>query len=368
MSYSLTRRRFMQATSSAVAVGALSSVSSRVSAQSSGQITAVLGGGDWGKANIEAYAKPFEAETGIKVIPITDDIPLGQLELMVKANNVTVDVAALAQGSGLLAAKKGILEKIDYSIYEPKNLNGIYDFAKQPFGIASLIYSYNMVYNTEVFPADKPRPLTWAEFWDVEKFPGVRTLVTGQYGSEGPWEEALLADGVPADQLYPMDIDRVFASLDKIKPHIRKWWGSGSEIQQMLHDKVIDIAQSYDGRALLLVDQGAPVEINRNQAKLQWDYWVVPKGSSNVQNAQKFIEFATRADRQAAFAQLFPEGPSNRNAFELIPDQVARKLPTHPDYMKNSVSTNGQWYNDVGPDGLSNTERLMQRWNEWILQ
>lgn len=38
--------------------------------------------------------------------------------------------------------------------------------------------------------------------------------------------------GVPADRLYPMDIDRIFASLDKIKPHIRKWWGTGSEIQQ----------------------------------------------------------------------------------------------------------------------------------------
>ncbi|TGV78311.1 extracellular solute-binding protein, partial [Mesorhizobium sp. M2D.F.Ca.ET.145.01.1.1] len=105
---------------------------------------------------------------------------------------------------------------------------------------------------------------------------------------EGPWEEALLADGVSPDKLYPMDIDRVFASLDKIKPHIRKWWSSGSEIQQMLHDKVVDIAQSYDGRALLLIDQGAATEINRNQAKLQWDYWVIPKGSPNAKAAQKF--------------------------------------------------------------------------------
>jgi putative spermidine/putrescine transport system substrate-binding protein len=368
MKYGINRRRLLQATSTAMAAGALSSIAGRVAAQTPNQINVVLGGGDWGKANIEAYAKPFEAETGIKVNPITDDMGMGQVELMVKSGNVTVDVGALTQGSGLVAAKKGILEEIDYSLFKKEELDGIYEFAKQPFGVANLIYSYNMVYNTDVFPADKPRPANWAEFWDADKFPGVRTLVSGQFGSEGPWEEALLADGVSPDKLYPMDIDRVFASLDKIKPHIRKWWSSGSEIQQMLHDKVVDIAQSYDGRALLLIDQGAPTEINRNQAKLQWDYWVIPKGSPNAKAAQKFIEFATRAERQAAFCQLFPEGPSNGNAFKLLPEKVARKLPTHPDYIKSSVSINGKWYNEVGPSGVSNTELLIQRWNEWILQ
>ncbi|MER9362721.1 ABC transporter substrate-binding protein [Mesorhizobium sp. M0500] len=368
MNYRLNRRRFMQMTSSAITVGAPFSVANRATAQSSSEITVAFGGGDWGKANIEAYAKPFEAETGIKLRPITDDIDMGKIELMVKSGNVTLDVATLSQAPALTAGRKGVLEEIDYSIYKKEELDAIYDFAKQKCGVAALIYSYNMVYNTEVFSVDKPRPTTWAEFWDAEKFHGVRALVSGQYGSEGPWEEALLADGAPTDQLYPMDIDRIFASLDKIKPHIRKWWGSGSEIQQMLHDKAVDIAQSYDGRALFLVDQGAPTEINRNQAKLQWDCWVIPKGGSNSQEAQKFIEFATRADRQAAFSRLFPEGPSNRNAFKLIPDQVARKLPTHPDYMSSSVPMNGQWYSDVGPDGLSNIERLIQRWNEWVLQ
>lgn len=367
MSFWINRRRFMQATSSAVAAGALSSVLP-ASAQSSGQLTVTVGGGDVGKATIEAFVKPFEAETGIKVNAITEDASMSAIELMVKSGNVTLDVGAVAQTTAITADGKGLLEKIDYSIHKKEELDGMFEFAKQPFGVAWPMYSYNMVYNTESFPASNPRPTTWADFWDVEKFPGIRTLVSGAYGSEGPWEEALLADGVPAEQLYPMDIDRIFTSLDKIKPHIRKWWGAGSEIQQMLHDKAVDVAQSYDGRALLLMDQGAPIEINRNQAKLQWDYYVIPKGGPNVKNAQKFIEFITRADRQAAFCQIYPQGPTNRNAFKLIPDKVARKLTSHPDYIKSSVTISGQWYNDIGPDGLRNTERLVQRWNEWVLQ
>src|SRR5438309_6091061 len=54
-----------------------------------------------------------------------------------------------------------------------------------------------------IFPAGK-RPTTWAEFWDAKKFPGPRTLRAGVYGT-GAYEEALLADGVPMDKLYPMD-------------------------------------------------------------------------------------------------------------------------------------------------------------------
>lgn len=133
--------------------------------------------------------------------------------------------------------------------------------------------------------------------------------MSGQSGAEGPWEEALLADGAAPDKIYPIDTDRVFASLDKIKPHIRKWRSVGSEIRQIMHDNGPDIVNSYDGRAGLLIDRGSPLEVNRNQAKLTWDYWAIPKGSPNVRCAQKFIEFATRVERQAAYAQLIPYGP-----------------------------------------------------------
>src|SRR5262249_39314983 len=142
---------------------------------------------------------------------------------------------------------------------------------------------------------------------------------------------------------------------------------TGSEVQQMMHDKTVDVAQSYDGRALLLMDDGAPLEINRNQAKLLWDFWAIAKGSPNTQNAQKFIEFASRADRHAVVAQHIPYGPSNLNAYKLMPEELGRRLATHPDYMANSIPQNGQWYTEVGSDGLTNADRLIQRWNEWIL-
>ncbi|MER9548393.1 ABC transporter substrate-binding protein [Mesorhizobium sp. M0322] len=366
MNIAMNRRRFIQSTS-AIALGAMSCGAGRALAQPSNELRVSVYGGDVGKANVEAYVKPFEAETGIKVTAIPDDVTLPQIELMVTSNNTTVDVVGADAATAHTANLKSLLEQIDYSIFKKDELDAIVDFAKKPFGVAGLVYGIPMVYSTEKFPPTGPQPTSWADFWDVEKFPGVRTLETGQGGGEGPWEEALLADGVAADKIYPMDIDRIFASLDKIKPHIRKWWTSGSEGQQLFHDKAVDIGNCYDGRANLLIDQGAPLKINRNQSKLTNDYWVIPKGSPNVQNAQRFIEFATRADRQAAFAKLVPYGPINRNAFKLLPEEVGLKLPSHPKLLANSIVMDLQWYTEVGSDGQSNIDRLVQRWNEWIL-
>ncbi|MER8710218.1 ABC transporter substrate-binding protein [Mesorhizobium sp. M1088] len=364
MSMSIDRRRFIHG-ASAIAVGAMSYQSRRAAAQSPGELNVALNGGQYAQACIEAYVKPFEAETGIKVNPLADEVPLAKLELMVSTNSVSLDVIPLDASTPVLAPEN--LEEIDYSIYKKDEMDAILDFAKTPHSVGSIVYAFCMVYNTEKFPAGKPRPTSWAEFWDVSKYPGVRTLASGVYGY-GPWEEALLAHGVPADAFYPMDIDRVFASLDKIKPHIRKWWTTGSEIQQMMHDKAVDLAQSYDGRALSLIDQGAPLEINRNQMKLTWESWGIPKGSPNVQNAQRFIEFITRADRQAAFVQLIPYGPANRNAFKLISQDLGRKLASHPDYLGSSIVMDAKWYAEAGSGGMTNVERLIQRWNEWVLQ
>ncbi|MER9083112.1 ABC transporter substrate-binding protein [Mesorhizobium sp. M0895] len=367
MNFSINRRRFIQATSSAVAAGALISRSGAAFAQS-GEVRVVVVGGNVAQAHAEAIIKPFEAETGIKVTPINQDVAAAQIGMMVTAKNVSVDVGVLSQTGVLDLASHDYLENIDYSIYKQIELDGMEDYARRTFGVAPYMYSSIMAFNTEKFPASKPQPTTWADFWDLEKFPGVRALPTGQDGAGGPWEEALLADGVPVDKLYPMDIDRVFASLDRIKPHVRKWWDSGSEILQIMRDNVADIAQSYDGRMVSLMGEGKPIEVNRNLQKLTLDYYYIPKGSPNAQNAQRYIEFATRADRQAALAQLFPVGPSNRNAYKLIPEDAARKLATYPEYMTNSYAINAEWYAEIGPDGASNTQRLVQRWNDWILR
>ena len=55
----------------------------------------------------------------------------------------------------------------------------------------------------------------------MQKFPGRRVL-----RREEVWvtEAALKADGVKEGEFYPIDVARVFRSLDRIKPHIKAWY------------------------------------------------------------------------------------------------------------------------------------------------
>ena len=48
-----------------------------------------------------------------------------------------------------------------------------------------------------------------------------------------------MAAGVPPDKVYPIDIDKAFASYDKIKGDVVKWWETGAVPAQMLTDKEV---------------------------------------------------------------------------------------------------------------------------------
>ena len=341
-------------------------VPERAGGQDKGKVVVQIGGGDWADANYEAYVVPFEKETGIKVVAVRDWMSIAKLKLMVESKKVELDVADIPRLHYLSAVKANYLEKIDYSIYNKTELSKIEDLSKQAYGVGAAYFSYVMAYDTEKFPAGK-RPTTWSEFWDVKKFPGPRTLRAGVYGT-GAYEEALLADGVPMDKLYPMDVERAFKSLDKIRPHVTTWWKEGAEGQQLFADKVVTIGDVFNGRIGNLQKKGMPLGIEWNQGKLQLDYWVIPKGAPNPGNAQKFIEYATRAKRQGAFSELIPYGPTNMAAFDHIKPETAKQLPTYPANLKKQFQRNEDWYAEAGPGGKSNLELIIERWNRWTVQ
>src|SRR5262249_17008892 len=257
---------------------------------------------------------------------------------------------------------------IDYSAFDNKELVGLSPTARKPWGVESIEAGFILSIDSKVHPPGSPRPTNWEEFWDYNKFPGERTLQSGQAGTQGPWEEGRIARGVPMDKLYPLDIDRAFRSLDKIKEQIRKWWAQGNDVMQLFNSGVVDMGMNFDGRALALQAAGKPIDIEYNQAKVYGVYWVIPKASKHRVSTQRFIAFASQAERQAQMARITKYAPSNSAAYRLIEPEIAKKLISYPENSKNSFRLNGAWYAEAGRDGKTNTTRLVERWNEWIVQ
>ncbi|HLJ22291.1 MAG TPA: extracellular solute-binding protein, partial [Stellaceae bacterium] len=174
-------------------------------------------------------------------------------------------------------------------------------------------------------------------------------------------EAAVLAAGTPMDKVYPMDIDKAYDSLSKIKPAVVKWWEAGAVPAQMLNDKEVVMGVAWNGRIAAIQANGAPVEIGWRQGALRTDAWAVPKGAANRDNAMKFTAFITMPIPQARLSMLIPYGFVNNVAAEHLPAERLAVLPTAPAIKKQMFIYDSQWWAD-------NRDKVIERWSSWLLQ
>ena len=147
----------------------------------------------------------------------------------------------------------------------------------------------------------------------------------------------MLADGVPADKLYPMDIDRAFRKMSELKPHIKTWWREGSQSQQLIRDGEVDMIAMWSARGVDLIEDKVPLELVWNGAEIYYANLLVPKGNPRAKLAWEFCNFVAQAKPQADFAMLLPYGPANPGARALMTEARLRQTPAWPDNEKVSL-------------------------------
>jgi putative spermidine/putrescine transport system substrate-binding protein len=332
-------------------------------AQGSGSLTVASYGGRYQDGLRKAIFEPFEAATGIKIVEASG-VALAKVKAMVMTRNVDVDIVEIVPSEFLVAAQQGLLERIDRSSIEKKTLAELYPETIDDYGFGFAYYSQVIAYNTQKFSSAN-HPHTWADVWDVQKFPGKRILPAGDYSIE-PLEPALLADGVPADKLYPMDLERAYKSLSKIRPAVIKWVNSSSGVPQALVDGEADVGMANSARIIELRAQGAPVDFDWNEGIIAFDYLAIPKGSKNVANAVKFINFALRADIMADLVKLLPNGPSNKASIDLLSPDERKNVSSAPENMQKQALLNARWWSEADGSGKSHIETNMQMWAKWV--
>ncbi|SEE67308.1 putative spermidine/putrescine transport system substrate-binding protein [Rhizobiales bacterium GAS191] len=309
-----------------------------------------------GSSFAEAYGKPFTEATGIEVVPVTgQNEPLGFMKQMVETKTYTWDMSIVSkQIADQLASDGG-------GYLEPLRLEGATGFQALPDIFKTSYYAANDVVGTVLGyrkTVVKRPPTSWADLWNVTEFPGRRAL--GKFPSD-TLTQALLADGVDPKALYPIDFDRAFKSLDRIRKDVAVWWGSGAQSSQLLQSGEVDFCPTWNGRAQVAINAGAPVAIMWEQQFWQTEGWVIPKGSPNADLCRKFIAFALDPRRQAVFASKTGYGPSlGAAAIAHVDSAIAVTLPTHPDNAKTAILIDvGCWarVKDMAND----------RFNKWLL-
>jgi putative spermidine/putrescine transport system substrate-binding protein len=321
----------------------------------SGVVRVCSYGGAFQAAQRAAYFKPFEELSGIKVIE-SEGPDIAKVKAMVDTKNIEYDVGEYDRASILNLQRKGdYWEEIDYSLFDTDNIDAAFRYK---YSIDMLPYAQIFAYRTDAFggaePTDNP------DLWDTKKFPGARCLQAGSGGLAPDLEVATMASGVARDSVYPMDIDKAFASLAKIKPDVDKWWTAGAMPAQLLNDNEVVMATAWNGRIYAIQQSGAKVKPVWKNQLLRTDVWAIPKGAPNRVNAQKFSAFITMAIPQARISHIIPYGFVNNKSAALIPPDRLPQLPTAPDIKKDLLIYNTAWWTD-------NRDAVIARWNKFVI-
>jgi putative spermidine/putrescine transport system substrate-binding protein len=357
------RREFLKASASLTVAAAALGMPATVRAQRGKSIVVVSFGGTYQEAQRKTYYEPFEAATGIKVVE--DTIPTAaKIKAMVDSQNVTWDVCEFASANALTLHKEGLLEDINWDVV-PKD--DLVEQAVLPGAVGIFNYSWVLAFNTKHFRKDGKHPRTWADFWNVRDFPGPRALDAGNRGI-APLEFAVMADGVPLDKVYPIDVERGWRGLDRIKPAVVKWPTSFAQHMQLLQDGEVAMTTASSNRVVPAMKAGAPIDFVWNQGLLDTTYLAIPKGSKNRAEALRFIAFATQAKPQAAMAKLQPGGPVNRKAFDLLTAEEASVLATHKPNAAQQLVLNPRWWQEPGKTGKSHYQEYTERFASWVIK
>jgi putative spermidine/putrescine transport system substrate-binding protein len=319
-----------------------------------GEVRIATFGGTMQETQRRAYFEPFEKLSGIKVrdFPGSDST---KIKAMVETGNVEWDMAQLSRGTVMNLQKRGdYFEKIDYEIIDP----GVEPGYRFEYGLEMLVWAQVMAYRTDAFKGAIPKG--WADFWDTRKFPGERALVGAGGGNQPEMEFALMAAGVAPDNVYPIDMDKAFASFDKIKKDVVKWWETGAVPIQLLTDREVTMTSVWNGRMAALQQAGVPGAISWDQGLLKRDCWAVPKGAKNRANAMKFAAYSTMAIPQARLSMLIPYGFVNSKSVEYVPPARMEVLPSAPAIKSRLLSYNYDWWVD-------NRDAVNTRFNKWLL-
>jgi len=313
-------------------------------------------GGSFQESQRKAFYEPFSRASGVVMREASYSGEYSKIKAMVESGQVTWDIVDVEDAVMLLGVKEGMYELIDYNTVDRRPL---FDSDVNPYGVGANVYSTVLAFSTEVYPSSARQPKTWEDFWDVDRFPGPRALRNSPMCT---LEFALIADGVPLDELYPLDVERAFRKLDEIKRHVTVWWTTGQQPVQLLANKEVVITSAWSGRIWNARNIAhIPLAMSWEGGLMEPEWWVVPKGSRNRDIAMRFIAFAAKPRPQAEMARLFGVGPTNREAFDYISEELMAELPTAPDNLRKHRRLGSAWW-------AENRSRLQEIWDKWLLE
>jgi mannopine transport system substrate-binding protein len=342
------------------ASGQTDALAARALAAGEREVVIAGGTGAYGELVKRYFYDPFTAATGIRVVATGGSYgeKLARLRAMTQVGRMEWDVVTLSTDALTPDTAAMLRDLGDCGTLPNVAANGITGSCLG-HGVLFDFGGGVLAYSRDVFPDGRPQPASWADFWNVQAFPGPRSLPN--IGT--PWwplMAALLADGVAPESLFPLDLDRAFRKMDAIKPHVTVWWRSGDQIQQLFRTREVVMAMSFAGRVLRLRADGLPINVVWNGAPLDASVWAPTRGGPHPNAALALLNFVyTRPEAHAEFIVESLGSTGLREGVARLAPDVQRLQAGYPDNWSRIVRVDSAWL-------AANQEAVVRRWTDWL--
>ncbi len=320
--------------------------------------TVVAWGGTTQEVRREHYFKPFAEARKIRVL---EDVYLGGwgvFQAMKETGQVPWDVVQVESAELMRGCEEGVFLPIDWARVADRAQ--FMPEAVSECGVGLSIWASGVAFSPEKVGKV---PTRLEDFWDLKTWPGKRGL------REGPkinLEMALMADGVPREQVYevlatPEGVDRAFRKLDRIKPHLMLWEAGAQSTDRLLSGDVM-LSTSYSTRVFRGRNEGLSLDLIWDRAVYAVDSWAVLAASPHIDLAYGFLGFFVSSDRHLEVATLTNSTLPLIRVIDRMDAEAVKGRPLK-DNLKSALfmgteESIGFW--------LDNQDALTQRWNAWL--
>lgn len=237
-----------------------------------------------------------------------------------------------------------------------------------------LQYGYALAYRRDLL--HRTNQPDWAEFFDVGRWPGRRSLRDFPVGNI---EIALLAEHRDVNQvLYDPKLSRAqlesqvedaFRRLETIRPSVI-WWSSGDELQRGLTSGDIVMSAAWSGRILsayrelcnTTAVEECKLQVNGNTALVSTDWWVIPKHAPHAERANKLLQCMYTAPQAIKGALLF----SQHQGYLVPLKSVSLSDPAADYFLRIGSSQNPHMRAHIDERFWSqNYDWINNRWKQW---
>lgn len=333
------------------------------------EIIVVSWGGTYSSAQRQAFGENFGGPERINWIEYNGG--LAEIRNQITSGKVEWDIVDVLPHEARVGCNEGLFQVLDRSQFAPAADGTLMDqdMTVPPANacvVPQIMWSYVTFFEFGQF-GNSP-PVTIADFFDLQTFPGTRAIQTWPNGIV---EMALVADGVSVDQVYtllntPAGVDRAFAMLDSIRDDVT-FWSSGATPLDMIRSGAAVFSTGYNGRVSHAILNGSDFVLIFDGQVLEEEWLVLLSNAPNTEAANRFLIHASAPEQQAAISRYIPYGPLRVSAHQLIEDgepwyfdgqQIWAHIPNREELLPRSVIADPDWW-------AINGDAIAVRYQNW---